>query len=375
MAKSKNIVRILVVGQTPPPLGGQAIMIQALLDGNYQGVELLHVRMEFSHDLNASGKWKTAKLWALLRLLVGILYCKIRWGPDVLYYPPAGPRFFPVARDMFILCLTRCFFRITVFHFHASGLTDYRARLFPLFQKIFDLAYSRPDAAIRLSKSAPAEGLRLGCKREYIIANGIYDSAGGPIVRRKQIGEPARILFVGLLTEDKGVLMAVQAVLFLAEAGVPIQLTCIGQWDSKEIESRAKGLIAAPLRHCFDFPGVLTGEEKWEYYRKADIFCFPSHFHSETFPLVLLEAMCFSLPVVSTRWRGIPDVVQEGVNAILIEPHDLGACVGALERMVGDQQMRTEMANQSRDRFVQNFTIEAHRQAMDAVFQSLKGSL
>jgi glycosyltransferase involved in cell wall biosynthesis len=373
--KNERKLRILVVGQTPPPLGGQAVMIQTLLDGTYTNVELFHVRMDFSRDLNASGKLGIVKLWVLVRVVMEILYTKVRRAPDVLYYPPAGPRFLPVARDMFVLCFTRWLFRLTVFHFHASGLTDYRARLNPLLRKIFDLAYSRPDVAIRISKSAPAEGPRLGCKREFIIANGIEDRAGCAIVRSKQADEPIRILFVALLTEVKGVLMAIEAVHALAKAGVRVQLTCMGQWESREVQSRAEALIDPALRHCFEFPGVLVGEDKWEYFRKADIFCFPSHFHSETFPLVLLEAMCFSLPVVSTLWRGIPDVVQNGVNAILVEPHDLPACVSALALLVRDQQMRTEMATKSRERFTQNFTVNAHRKELEVVFQSLRGSL
>jgi len=350
-------------------------MIQTLLDGTYEGVELFHVRMDFSRDLNASGKWGIGKLWVLIRVVMEIVYFRVRRAPEVLYYPPAGPRFLPVARDMFVLCLTRWLFRLTVFHFHASGLTDYRAQLNPVLRKLFDVAYSRPDVAIRLSKSAPAEGPKLGCKREYIVANGIEDSAGHEIARHKQIGEPVRILFVALLTEDKGVLKAIEAVHTLIKAGVPIQLTCMGQWESSEIESRAEAMIDADLRHFFDFPGVLAGEDKWEYFRRADVFLFPSHFHSETFPLVLLEAMCFSLPVVSTHWRGIPDVVEDGANAILVGPHDMTACIAALALLVGDEKLRSEMATKSRERFTENFTIEAHRKALAIVFQSLKGSV
>ena len=56
-------LRILVVGQTPPPYGGQAVMVQFLLDGKYHDIELVHVRMFFSRELKSTGTIKITKLW------------------------------------------------------------------------------------------------------------------------------------------------------------------------------------------------------------------------------------------------------------------------------------------------------------------------
>jgi glycosyltransferase involved in cell wall biosynthesis len=61
-----------------------------------------------------------------------------------------------------------------------------------------------------------------------------------------------------------------------------------------------------------NFAGRKVGIEKWTAYRCADIFCFPTYYGPETFGNVLLEAMMFELPTVSTRWRAIPDIVVEG---------------------------------------------------------------
>jgi glycosyltransferase involved in cell wall biosynthesis len=367
-------LRILVVGQTPPPFHGQAVMIKLLLEGNYDGIELCHVRMDFSREVDAAGKWQFGKLWVLVRIVSEIFYARLRWNPEVLYYPPSGPRFLAVVRDMFVLCLTRWLFRATIFHFHASGLTEYKGQLNPVFRKLFDWAFSSPDVAIRLSQSAPPEGPNLGCRREYIIANGIRDEAGTAIDRSLRPEKPIHVLFVALLTEDKGVLVAIEAVHALAKSGVNISLSCVGQWESPEMRARAEGSISPALKKHFDFPGVLTGEKKWEQYRNADIFCFPSFYHSETFPVVLLEAMCFSLPVVSSRWRGIPDVVEDGASAILTEPGDVTSCIEALLLLVEDDQLRARMARNARERFLKHFTVEVHHEALQMAFSSLKPS-
>jgi glycosyltransferase involved in cell wall biosynthesis len=347
-------------------------MIQLLLDGKYDGVDLYFVRMGFSRDLDSSGKWKASKLLELVKVLWGIVYKKIRWNPDAIYYPPSGPRLFPILRDMFLLCPTRWLFRSTIFHFHASGLTEYKPRLNLALRKAFDIAFDRPDIAIRLSQNAPPEGPNLRCEREYIIPNGIPDSAGSAITRANLAHRPIRILFVGLLTEGKGVLVAIEAVQKLLVSGMNLQLVCMGKWESPEVMEKAKALIQPSFEDRFTFPGVLTGDSKWAHYRDADIFCFPSFFHSETFPLVLLEAMCFSLPIVCTSWRGIPDVVDEGSNAIIVQPRSIDECADGLALLIGDPNLRESMGRKSRERFVRFFTVDAYREAMQTAFLSLR---
>ena len=65
---------ILVVGQTPPPFGGQAIMIQHLIDHEYQNVQIHHIRMAFSHGMNDMGKVQLYKIFHLFEILLKIYY-------------------------------------------------------------------------------------------------------------------------------------------------------------------------------------------------------------------------------------------------------------------------------------------------------------
>ena len=148
----------------------------------------------------------------------------------------------------------------------------------------------------------------------------------------------------------------------------------MGGWESDGLRDRAMSLIDKTFRKSFSFPGVLTGQPKWNHYRQADIFSFPSYFHSETFPVVLLEAMSFSLPIVTTRWRGIPDVVKEGDNALLVTPKDVYSCAQALERLITSSELRSRMAASGRRHFVENFTVGAYRQSMGRVFKFLNES-
>lgn len=86
------------------------------------------------------------------------------------------------------------------------------------------------------------------------------------------------------------------------------------------------------------FTGMLRGDDLSAAYASGDIFVMPSE--SETLGFVVLEAMASGLPVVAVRAGGIPDIVthsgEDGVG-FLYESGDMDACVGALERLVGDE--------------------------------------
>ena len=371
LQQSAGEVPIIVVGQTPPPFGGQAVMIEMLLRGVYEGIQLLHVRMDFTKEMNEMGRWKARKITTLLRIVFEIYRERIRSGARVLYYPPSGPKLLPVARDIAILLPSRWLFKTVIFHFHATGLSTFRETLkFPM-SFLFDRAFMRPDISVRLAETATSEGGRLGTRKEYIVPNGIEDAAGTELRRERIPDQPIKILFVAVLVEDKGILVMLEAFCRVVSLGWNVRLTCMGQWDSAELEQRGKAILReSTCEDRVDFPGVLTGERKWEKYRSADLFCFPTFFHSETFPVVLLEAMSFSLPIVSTRWRGIPDVVEEGVNALLVEVRDSKGVADALCALLADEKRRGRMAQASRMRFMERFTAEAHWRAMGKVFSS-----
>lgn len=347
-------------------------MIQHFLDGAYSDIELVHVRMNFSKELKSTGKFEVSKIWELFRVVAAIYRAKIRMQPKVLYYPPAGPNLIPVLRDIFILCTTRWLFRATAFHFHTGGLCEYSLNLNYVLKMLFQFAYARPDLVIRTAYGAAPDGPALCCKRDIVVPNGIPDYAGEYIERKVESGTRINILFVAMLYEEKGIIVAVQAVQQLLAAGMDVELTCLGEWRSLEVRRRVEAMIEPRFKSRFKFPGVKSGDSKWEYYRKAQIFLFPSYVPAETFGLVLVEAMCFSLPIVATRWRGIPEVVEEGSCAILCEPRDVESCRDALFQLVNNPALRIKMGRKGRERYLSNFTIEIHRKAMESALSQLR---
>jgi glycosyltransferase involved in cell wall biosynthesis len=98
-------------------------------------------------------------------------------------------------------------------------------------------------------------------------------------------------------------------------------------------------------------------------YARADVFVHATHYEGSS--IVTIEAMAHSLPVVATRAGGIPDKVQDGLNGLLVEPHDVGGLTDGIARLACDAALRAEMGARSRARVEERFNWA--RIALDSV--------
>jgi glycosyltransferase involved in cell wall biosynthesis len=360
------VIRVLVVGQTPPPHHGQAIAIERLLTGQFIGVRLYHVRMRFSTTIDDVGKPGIRKILRLVLLVARIVAARVRYRTSVLYYPPSGPKRVPMYRDAAVLIATRWLFRRTVFHFHAGGLTDMLRGMAWPERALFRLAYSRPDMVIRIAEETPRDGEMLGARQERIIPYGIEDVFPGYESLRGGARPTPVILFVGMLSEGKGVLTLLDACARLRARGVPFSLRLVGGFASAQIEAGVRGILAKEaLEDAVAILGVTTGDAKWREFAGADIFCFPTFHESETFGLAVLEAMQFRLPVVATRWRGVQSLVRDGETGFLVEPRDSRALADRLDRCLADPELRRRMGERARELFCADYTLDQWRRRME----------
>lgn len=368
--------KVLVVGQTPPPHCGQAIMIECLVKSDLADVQLIHVRMCFSSHMNEVGRFRISKVFHLFSLIVRIIYHRFADGVRILYYPPAGRNRVPVYRDIIILICTRWLFDKTIFHFHASGVSDLYDRL-PFWQRwLFRRAYLGADAAIRISDLTPEDGKLLQAKREFVVSNGIENPFSEESVIRSESRsgsqEPMRILSVGVICEGKGVMVLIEACGELAARGVPIHLDVMGPFERDEFAARLRSRISElRIDDRVQFLGVLTGDEKFAVYARSDVLCHPSHY--DTFPVVLLEAMAAGLPVVSTFHSGIPSIVDDGVTGILVKPRDATAVADKLACLAQNVELRMQMGAAGRKKFLREYTLARHIDRMRQVFLDVAG--
>jgi glycosyltransferase involved in cell wall biosynthesis len=347
-------------------------MIQALLGSKPTRVKFFHVRLAYSEDMDSMGRFALRKVGVLFMTVLRVWWARIRYRAPMLYYPPSGPHMVPVLRDIAFLCATRWMFRWTVFHYHAGGVSGFAHRLPALLRPLFNWAYRNADLAIRTAPQNPQDGYLLGAKMDVVVPNGIPDMRGTVKEHAAVQNEPPVILFTGVLIPSKGVRVLLEAFLDIVRRGGNARLELMGRWGDEGFRSECEAFMDRNgIRDRVSLLGVKRDREKFEHFAGCDIFCFPSFFEAESFGLVLLEAMQFAKPVVSTHWRGIPSVVQDGENGFLVPVRNSSLLADRLLDLLGDEALRCRMGQEGRRIFAERFTLEQFAHDME---QALLGA-
>ena len=119
------------------------------------------------------------------------------------------------------------------------------------------------------------------------------------------------------------------------------------------------------------YHGKKYGKEKDEAYQQTDIFVFPTYYHNECFPLVLLEAMQYGLPCISTNEGAISDIVDDGVTGYIVKAHNAGHLAAKIEELIDDKQKRMDMGMNGYRKFQEQFTLDMFEKRMSEVLEQL----
>lgn len=273
-------------------------------------------RLLHAHDA------KAAKLAWLCHRLHGSPYVLTR---RVSHRPGNNPLTRAVYRDAGVV--------VAVAHAVARGLADYQ-----------------PGVDLRVIHSA--------------VGNLDSDVAQARAIRDRWPGRFLVVNAAALVQSQKGQLHLIRVARRLAAEGSDMQFILLGDGrDRAVMEAAAAGLDNVYFAGFVDNVG--------DYLAAADAFVLPS-LH-EGIGGACLDAMDFGLPVVASAVDGVPDIVREGVNGLLVPPADEAALHQALVTLHGDAELRRRLADGGRER-ARDFRPEVMAQRYLAVYRELAGS-
>jgi glycosyltransferase involved in cell wall biosynthesis len=187
---------------------------------------------------------------------------------------------------------------------------------------------------------------------------------------RKQFGmDPSRLVIgaVGRLAAEKGFDLLIQAVDRLLNAGMDAELVIVGEGDQR---ARLEALIAQSGRkdriHL-----VGHRSDVRDLYEAFDVFALSSL--REGLPNVLLEAMALEVPVLATRIAGVPQLIDEEQNGLLIQPGSVDELTGGLERLLRDAELRQRLARAGRETIVSRYSFAVRMRKIQATYDGLLG--
>jgi glycosyltransferase involved in cell wall biosynthesis len=213
----------------------------------------------------------------------------------------------------------------------------YDPRLTKFYRWVTPRAYRTADVVFVLAPYFVEVAQRGGARRVELVPNGIDPAEIGLLEEsavggRRSAGMPLRVLSVGRLSVEKGIEQLVDAVALLGDS---VALTIVGE-----------GPLAPVVQGRATLLGPRPRASLGAIYRQHDVFCTAAV--SETFGLVIAEALVSGLPVVATRTGGIPLLVEHEHNGLLVPPGDPRALADALATLARDETFRSRLAENAR---------------------------
>lgn len=180
-----------------------------------------------------------------------------------------------------------------------------------------------------------------------------------------RIGEEAVILSVGRLSYEKGHADLIRAAAALAAMpGAPVfRVVIVG--DGPERENLTQLATQLGIADRVTLAGFQPDTSP--YYGMATVVAVPSH--SEGSPNVVLEAMAAGLPIAANRVGGVPEILENGVTGLMVEPRNPDAMAKALFRLLSAAELRSRLGAAAKAQAASAHTPEAYRRALVGFYQ------
>lgn len=359
--------KILFLGHFPPPHNGVSTVTCIVYDIlRADNVHLVSLSINTSVALKQIEKISFRKIFFVLRtccMLLRQLTCQ-RFLCAYMTLTPTGVGFY---KDISFVLLLK-FFRVRIlYHLHGKGI---KMKAFWLDKILYRFAFNK-EKIILLADSL-YDDISGYVKREdvYILPNGIDDQAADCV--RLGGRRCVRLLFLSNMIRSKGVFCVLEAMHILK--GKKIDAVCdfvgawcditVGQFDAKVRELD----IGDRVTYC----GFKSGQAKEDMFRNADIFVYPTC--NDTFPLVLLEAMQWGLPIVTTPEGAIPDIIDDEKTGFLVEKHNARQLAEKIELLGNDFNLRLRIGCAARAKFLREYTFDKFEDGLMKIFDTVAKS-
>jgi glycosyltransferase involved in cell wall biosynthesis len=162
-------------------------------------------------------------------------------------------------------------------------------------------------------------------------------------------GDRINLLFVAAITPRKGLHVLIGAFRELLQEFPNLHLKVVGTWDWAPEYVSEQRVACADLERdgAVEFTGSVSTEQILMEFRSADIFVLPSL--SESAPMVIAQAMAAGLPIVATKVGGIPEMIDDNVNGLLVPANSQDALYQVLARLIRSSELRERLGAKARE--------------------------
>ena len=343
--------KVLVIATSHKTRGGITSVVKAHQRGKQW--KDFHCRWIETHI----DKSNILKLWYLFKGFIS--YLVLLPSYDIIHIhtsePPSAIRKCP------FLWWAKIWRKKVIIHFHAfSPETTIKSKYKNVYKYLFDKA----DTVIVLSnlwKKYVNETFNLGDKIQVV-----YNPCTTEVTN-KQYPKKNQILYAGTVNARKGYADMIKAFALIAKKYPTWQIVFAGNGEIEQGKRLAKEL---EIEKQTIFLGWVNGIDKDKAFKEASIFCLPSY--AEGFPMAVLDAWAYGLPVITTPVGGIPDIAIDDKNVLLFNPGDTKTLATQMEKLITNTAIRDSIAKESVKLAQTTFNINTINEKIATIYLKLE---
>ena len=357
-----NKIRLLCILHVPPPHHGAAKVGEFIRNSHVinETFECRFIPIRSSDTIADIGKVNWKKLYFVIELYLKVLWVLIMFRPDKIYFT-ASIRSVAFYRDLLISTLWKSYRYLAsveiFYHYHTKGVDEFvsaSARNLALTR-----FFLRDIRLILLSPMLSQDFRKIDTIQDIsYLPNGAENTLSerefNQICDRRYDPSKSTIhaLYLSNMIKSKGYFDVLKAAIALKNNNIHFHFA--GEWQNENDRGEFFETITQHDLHNVTFHGFINGAEKQKLFEQSHLFIFPTRYPNEAFPLSILEALSYGLPVLSTDEGSIPYILDNQCGIIV---ENLDNLLDGL-KMALNQFMNLETSQYCRDRYMQNFTLQ-----------------
>lgn len=350
-----------------PPVHGASKVGDYILESKIikDGLNSKFIKIKSSKNLNEIGRFDLRKVLNMIQLFFSVLTALIFFRPSVIYYT-ASPAGFAFYRDLFVTFPLKLYQKINsrteiYYHYHAKGIQQFtrQSNLKLKLTKIFIKSVN----VIFISELLKSEVEDINSyKQVFFLSNGVEDNLSSlefqeTISSRRNKNE-VRILFLSNMMKAKGYDTVLEIAKKIKDHDLSIKIDFAGGWASTEDEAFFNKYIETyNLKPIVSYHGLVGGDKKKQLFKEATLFIFPSRYKKEVFPLSILEALSYGLPILAFDIGAVSKIITYDIGHL----SDAASVYDDLNQMILNYQSENTYIR-CREEYITKYTVKVFEQ-------------
>ncbi len=354
--RGKAPIRVVMIGESLSRQGGVVAVERLILE---QRIPTVHTQ----HIASLPNAGLVTKLVVFARAALTLVWLLLRSQVDLvhLHVSQKGSAF----RKSILASIAVAFGKPVIMHAHGGTFPAFYSHLPRAVRAWMRLAFRRCSRVLVLSHGWKQFYVRqLGVHPDHVVVLPNPVALPAIVPDRKSAGR-VQILYLGKLNRLKGSFDLIEAFARLPkEQRSQARLVLAGNGEVSETRALVHRRNLSGSVALLEWVDTLQRDR---LLKESLIFVLPSYY--EGLPMALLEAMAWTLPVITTPVGGIPEVVTHGYSGLLVGPGEIDRLADAMRLLIHDEDLRLRLGRNARIR-VEQFDIGAYSRSLAAIYRS-----